>query len=71
VGHHVDPARRGLLLADASRSAQLYTLEPFATKNAAHHLMRTYSGAVAHFSACSRTMDEPQTAGGISTSHWI
>ena len=52
------------LLADAPRSAQLYALlEPFATKNAAHHLMRTYSGAVSHFlGLLARTMDEPQTA---------
>jgi DNA-binding winged helix-turn-helix (wHTH) protein/tetratricopeptide (TPR) repeat protein len=51
-------------LADAPRAAHLYDLlAPFATKNAAHHLVRTYSGAIAHFlGLLARTMDQPQTA---------
>jgi DNA-binding winged helix-turn-helix (wHTH) protein len=51
-------------LADAPRAAQLYDLlEPFATKNAAHHLVRTYGGAIAHFlGLLAHTMDEPETA---------
>ena len=51
-------------LADAPRAAELYVLlEPFATQNAAHQLVRTYSGAVSHFlGLLARTMDEPGTA---------
>ena len=52
------------LLADAPRAAQLYDLlAPFATKNAAHHLVRTYSGAISHFlGLLARTMAEQETA---------
>jgi hypothetical protein len=43
-------AEVGAALGDAPRCRALYRLlEPFAERNAAHPLLRTYSGALAHF----------------------
>jgi len=54
------------ILGDAPRAAELYAcLEPVATKNATHQLVRTYSGAVSHFlGLLAGTQGEFETATG-------